>query len=83
MFKNSFNLKGYGFDVFGTTDLAGFDANIANGYYAIAQNTLILKNALADGVDGGWNPAELNVGQLALYVQDEWNINDDFKLIYG
>jgi hypothetical protein len=25
MFKNSFNLKGYGFDVFGTTDLAGFD----------------------------------------------------------
>jgi outer membrane receptor for ferrienterochelin and colicin len=29
------------------------------------------------------NLAELNVGQVALYVQDEWNINDDFKLIYG
>jgi hypothetical protein len=36
---------------------------------------------LADGVDGGWNLAELNVGQVALYVQDEWNINDNFKLI--
>jgi hypothetical protein len=47
MFKNSFNLKGYGFDVFGTTDLAGFDANIANGYYAqglqMHKTPLILK----------------------------------------
>jgi hypothetical protein len=43
--KKLFNLKGYGFDVFGTTDLAGFDANIANGYYAqaIADAHLILK----------------------------------------
>jgi hypothetical protein len=55
--------------------------NIANGNaqaIADAQNTLILKCALADGVDGGWNQ-ELNVGQLALYVQDEWNINDDLN----
>jgi hypothetical protein len=42
---------------------------------------LILKNALADGVDGGWNLAELN-WSISIYVQDEWNINDDFKLIY-
>jgi hypothetical protein len=87
MFKNSFNLKGYGFDVFGSTDLAGFDANIASGYYSQAisnaQNIFNTKNALVDGQDGGWNLAELNVGQVALYVQDEWNINDDFKLIYG
>jgi hypothetical protein len=86
-FKNSFNLKGYGFDVFGSTDIAGFDANIASGYYAAAlaaaQTTFDTKNALKDGVNGGWNLAELNVGQLAFYVQDEWNINDDFKLIYG
>lgn len=87
IFKNSFNLKGYGFDVFGTTDLAGFDAKIANGYYAsaiaAAQTTFNTKNALQDGVDGGWNLAETTVGQLAFYVQDEWNINDNFKLIYG
>jgi hypothetical protein len=87
MFKNSFNLKGYGFDVFGSVDLAGFDANIANGYYAGqlagAQNTFNTKNAIEPGTDGGWNLAELNVGQLAFYVQDEWNINDNFKLDFG
>lgn len=87
IFKNSFNLKGYGFDVFGSTDMAGFDANIANGYYAdaiaAAQVTFNTKNALKDGTDGGWNLAETTVGQLAFYVQDEWNINDNFKLIYG
>lgn len=85
IFKNSFNLKGYGFDVFGTTDLAGFDANIANGYYAsaiaAAQTTFDTKNALQDGANGGWNLAETTVGQLAFYAQDEWNINDNFKLI--
>jgi hypothetical protein len=87
IFKNSFNLKGYGFDVFGSTDMAGFDANIANGYYASAianaQATFDAKNKLEDGVNGGWNLAETTVGQLAFYVQDEWNINDNFKLIYG
>jgi hypothetical protein len=50
---------------------------------AAAQTTFVIKNALNDGVNGGWNLAELNVGQLAFYVQDEWNINDNFKLIYG
>lgn len=87
IFKNSFNLKGYGFDVFGSTNMAGFDANIANGYYSTAiknaQTTFDTKNALKDGVDGGWNLAETTVGQLAFYVQDEWNISDNFKLIYG
>ena len=87
IFKNSFNLKGYGFDVFGSTTMAGFDANIANGYYSTAiknaQTIFDTKNALKDGVDGGWNLAETTVGQLAFYVQDEWNINDHFKLIYG
>ncbi|SEG29206.1 TonB-dependent receptor [Flavobacterium urumqiense] len=87
IFKNSFNLKGYGFDVFGSVNMAGFDANIANGYYAsaiaAAQTTFEAKNKLEDGANGGWNLAETTVGQLAFYVQDEWNINDNFKLIYG
>lgn len=87
IFKNSFNLKGYGFDVFGSTDMAGFDANIQSGYYATAiaaaQATFNTKNALKDGTNGGWNLAETTVGQLAFYVQDEWNINDNFKFIYG
>jgi hypothetical protein len=87
IFKNSFNLKGYGFDVFGSVDMAGFDANIANGYYASAfasaQATFDAKSKLEAGTDGGWNLSETTVGQLAFYVQDEWNVNDNFKLIYG
>ncbi|MBC7747467.1 MAG: TonB-dependent receptor, partial [Methylotenera sp.] len=87
IFKNSFNLKGYGFDVFGSVDMAGFTTNINNGYYATAfanaQTTFDAKNKLEAGTDGGWNLSETTVGQLAFYVQDEWNINDDFKLIYG
>ncbi|TRX43008.1 TonB-dependent receptor [Flavobacterium restrictum] len=87
IFKNSFNLKGYGFDVFGSTDIAGFDANMASGYYATAfanaQATFDAKSKLAAGTNGGWNLSETTVGQLAFYVQDEWNINDNFKLIYG
>ncbi|RYJ51901.1 TonB-dependent receptor [Flavobacterium petrolei] len=87
IFKNSFNLKGYGFDVFGSVDMAGFTDNINNGYYATAfanaQATFDAKNKLEAGTDGGWNLSETTVGQLAFYVQDEWNITDNFKLIYG
>lgn len=89
-FKNSFNLKGYGFDVFGSTDLAGFDTRIADlgpdGYKAAitsAQATFDAKSKLAAGTNGGWNLSELNVGQLAFYMQDEFSINDNFKWILG
>ena len=39
------------------------------------------KEAL-DGSDG-WSLAETNVGQMAFYLQDEWFVNDKFKLTYG
>ena len=87
MFKNSFNLKGYGFDIFGSSDLATFNTRINNGYYAAAfanaQTTFNNQNKLEDGVDNGWNLAELNVGQLAFYAQDEINVTNDLKLTVG
>jgi hypothetical protein len=83
MFKNSFNLKGYGFDIFGSVDINDFDANNYSGALATAQTTFETKNALANGVDGGWNLAEMNFGQFAFYMQDEWNVSDNFKLAYG
>ena len=48
---------------------------------AIATNAT--KEALGQGVAGGWALAETNVGQLAFYVQDEWDISEKFKLTYG
>lgn len=83
MFKNSFNLKGYGFDVFGSVDINDFDASTYQQTVLDAQATFATKNALEDGVDGGWNLAETNVGQFAFYGQDEWNVSEDFKLTYG
>ncbi len=83
MFKNSFNLKGYGFDVFGSVDINDFDAANYAQALADARTTYATKNAMEDGIDGGWNLAEVNVGQLAFYVQDEWNVTEDFTLQYG
>jgi hypothetical protein len=48
-----------------------------------AQNTFDSRNSFAVGGDKGWKLAELNVGQIAFYAQDDWNINDDFKLTLG
>jgi hypothetical protein len=48
---------------------------------AIATNNAF--NAAGEGVAGGWALAEVNVGQLSFYAQDEWNINEKFKLTYG
>lgn len=52
--------------------------NLAN-----AQNVFANSNAAGDGNDGGWKLAELNVGQMAFYLQDEWNASESFKLTYG
>jgi hypothetical protein len=86
-FQNSFNLKGYGFDVFGSVDMNGFRTNLTNGYYATAfadaKSTFNSRNQNAAGTDGGWNLSETTVGQLAFYAQDEWSVNDNFKLTFG
>ncbi len=47
------------------------------------QNQFNTKNALGVGVLGGWNLAEINVGQMAFYAQDEISFNDNFKLTLG
>ncbi len=39
--------------------------------------------AAGTGVDDGWKLAELNVGQFAVYAQDEWSVNNEFKLTFG
>ncbi|WP_425237437.1 TonB-dependent receptor [Ulvibacterium sp.] len=97
-FDNSFNLGAYGFDEDGDfnqevgafaayPDLAAFltDANDGTLAAALANAQAIFTNSNAAGVgnDGGWALAETNVGQLAFYLQDEWNVTTDFKLTYG
>ena len=82
-FDNSFNLTSYGFDLFGSVDIDDFDANDYAQSFANAQETFNRNNQLDQGAPGGWALAETNVGQLAFYLQDEWNIKNNFKLTYG
>jgi hypothetical protein len=90
-FDNSFNLGAYGLGdnrgyvgAFGGdfADMAAFRTGISNGLLAdafvAAQNIFNDKNA-----NNSWALAETNVGQLAFYVQDDWNINNNFKFSYG
>ncbi|TVZ14500.1 carboxypeptidase regulatory-like domain-containing protein [Maribacter sp. MAR_2009_72] len=79
MFDNSFNLTAYGFDLFGSVDIADFDATTYD--FAGPLSTFNANNSVPDGE--GWALAETNVGQLAFYVQDEWNLSEKFKLTYG
>jgi hypothetical protein len=86
-FDNSFNLGAYGYGdsrgyvgaFFGDfADMNAFNTAITNGFLADAK-------ANAEGVfaANNWSLAETNVGQLAFYVQDDWNISDNFKLALG
>jgi len=49
--------------------------------YAQSQFNSLTANGV--GNDNGWKLAELNVGQVAGYFQDEINLNDRFKLTLG
>jgi len=85
-FDNSFNLTNYGFTLFGSVDIADFDANdFATGFGSIefAEGVFAANNAVPDGTPGGWALAETNVGQMSFYAQDEWNASENFKLTFG
>ncbi|MFV8346386.1 TonB-dependent receptor [Flavobacterium sp. ZB4P13] len=98
-FKNSFNLTAYenfaNSNYYGLfrpySDVATFLADAANPFITstikqnlqYAQDQFNTKNTFGVGNDKGWKLAELNVGQLAFYVQDDWSINDNFKLSLG
>ncbi|MGZ0016719.1 TonB-dependent receptor [Yeosuana sp. AK3] len=90
-FDNSFNLGVYGArGVFfpSYNSVADFlaDAGPGGGLQTMLNDATAAHNALeanGSGVAGGWALAETNVGQLSFYLQDEWNVTDQFKLTYG
>ena len=90
-FDNSFNLGVYGgrgvfFPSYGSVADFLADSAPGGGLEMMLNEATAAHNALAgngDGVAGGWALAETNVGQLSFYLQDEWNVTDNFKLTYG
>ncbi len=77
-FVNSFNLFGYGFDVFGGYTMQQFRDAVADG--TISQKIADAKEADAAGK---WNITKLDVGQLGFFVQDEIQVNEYFKFAVG
>jgi hypothetical protein len=88
-FDNSFNLGAFGAQgvFFPTTTITDFPSFASSGdlqaAFDGAINTANSLEASGTGNPGGWALAETNVGQLAFYVQDEWNVTENFKLTYG
>ncbi len=90
-FGNSFNLGFYGaqgvfFPSYASVSDFLADAGPGGGLEAQLQAAIAADeayNAAGEGVAGGWNYYKLNVGQAALYTQDEFSITDNFTLTYG
>ncbi len=86
-FENSFNLTGYGFNMFlGDVDIADFKTKVPPGaplwfgVFTLDQfNTYAKNRALADK----WALVKMTVGQLSAYVQDEIYVSSRFKLTLG
>lgn len=60
-----------------------FATSIIKQNLLYTQNQFNAKNAKGAGVLGGWNLAEINVGQVAFYAQDEVALSDNFKMTLG
>lgn len=91
-FDNSFNLGFYdgAFGPFlpGANSVQTFvdsvNAGALDAAVAGAQGTFDALNGAGNGFDGtGWSLAETNVGQLGLYIQDEFAVTDQLKLTLG
>lgn len=81
-FDNSFNLTGYGFDVFGTVDIADFLTAAGDGTVQGALNSAQTAFT-SNNANDSWALAETNVGQWAIYAQDEIAINNQLTLTLG
>lgn len=82
-FNNSFNLTGYGARVFfPDIPIGDFETFINSG--AFDAEVQAAKDAFANNnANNTWALAETNLGQLALYAQDEWELSPKFTLTAG
>ena len=78
-FTNSFNLFGYGFDLFyAYPSVDAFIDSVNSGY---VQSRFDAAQAAEEA--GQWNITRVSVGQYSVFLQDAWAINDRLTLTYG
>jgi hypothetical protein len=87
-FDNSFNLNAYG-GTFGPgfDNVGAFLDSVKTGRFddevAAARKTAADNGGEKGTAGKGWALAQTNVGQFALYLQDEWAINKKLTFTYG
>jgi hypothetical protein len=85
-FGNSFNLTGYGPAIFSDADIQTFKDSVpvggayVFGAYPLDADVNYARNHAAADV---WTWYYLTVAQGSLYIQDEWQASDRFRLTYG
>ncbi len=81
-FDNSFNLNAYGGTFGPDIDINDVEAYVTSPDF----DTLVINaNSTFDNnnANDSWALAETNMGQLAFYAQDEWEVSDQFTLTLG
>ncbi|HEY8898212.1 MAG TPA: TonB-dependent receptor, partial [Niastella sp.] len=76
-FANSFNLTGYGTDLFVDVDINTF---INNQAYPSDADVAYARNR---GMANQWTWYYLTVGQASAYLQDEWQLAEHFRVTAG
>ncbi len=86
-FENSFNLTGYGFNMFlGDVDIADFRTNVPIGaplWFGVFTLDQFATYATNRAAADKWALVKMTVGQLSAYVQDEWYANSKLKMTFG
>lgn len=90
-FGNSFNLQGYGNGVFTAVGLSDFltkaptdgDLLLNPTFSGLEPISVAQARAKAAAAAGQWAWYYLTVGQFSAYAQDEWQVNNKFRLTYG
>jgi hypothetical protein len=92
-FANSFNLVGYGPTLFSDADIQKFKDSVPTGrpiVFDFPQFSVLgypldvdVNYAANRSAADQWTLVNLTVGQLSVYIQDEWHVNDKFRLTYG
>lgn len=92
-FNNSFNLVAY--ETFFNPDLFPYGSpyfGLFNDWNNVNDFTTAVnaghfdanvQNARDVNAAANWSWAKTNVGQAAVYIQDKWNVSDNFTLTYG